>query len=430
MSLMNPVEESPTQRYHEEAQIGRTDVTDNNQDTPDDSCCDGSDDQSYPDGGFQAWLVVFGAWCAMFSSMGLLNTLAVLHAWVTENQLHGMAESTTAWIFSCYGFLLYFCGAQIGPLFDAYDIKVLIIPGSIGIVTSTILLSFSTEFYQFLLSLGILGGISASLLFYPAVSTISHWFLRKRSLATGICFPLIILYAAPSIGFPWAIRIVSLICVVSSMIACCLLRKRLPPNKEGGGAIDLKAFRDPKYAVITIAILITEFSLFIPYTYISSYGISKGMSLRSALMLNVLLSVGAIPGRALPGYFADRYGVLNVMVVTTSACRVLILGLWLPIRSENEAAINAFTTLFGFWSGAAIALAPVCIGQVCEAKDYGKRTGTSFFISSFGALIGIPIAGVILESGDSNYQGLIVLVGVTFVITTGTFYWAKKLLCA
>ncbi|KAL6918720.1 hypothetical protein FSST1_002746 [Fusarium sambucinum] len=380
----------------------------------------------------------------MLSSMGLLNTLAVLHAWVTENQLHGMAESTTAWIFSCYGFLLYFCGAQIGktlgPIFDAYDIKVLIIPGSIGIVTLTILLSFSTEFYQFLLSFGILGGISASLLFYPAVSTISHWFLRRRSLATGICltsgglggilFPLIILYAAPSIGFPWAIRIVSLICVVSSIIACCLLRKRLPPNKEGGGAIDLKALRDPKYAVITIAIFITEFSLFIPYTYISSYGISKGMSLRSALMLNVLLSVGAIPGRALPGYFADRYGVLNVMVVTTSACTVLILGLWLPIRSGNEAAINAFTTLFGFWSGAAIALAPVCIGQVCEAKDYGKRTGTSFFISSFGALIGIPIAGVILESGDNNYQGLIILVGVTFVITTGTFYWAKRLLCA
>lgn len=72
------------------------------------------DPLSYPEGGTQAWLVVFGAWCAMFSSMGLLNTLAVLHAWVTEHQLKGMAESKTGWIFGAYGFFLYFCGAQIG----------------------------------------------------------------------------------------------------------------------------------------------------------------------------------------------------------------------------------------------------------------------------------------------------------------------------
>lgn len=62
----------------------------------------------------QAWLVVFGAWCAMISAMGLLNTLAVLQAWVSEHQLHGMPESAIGWIFSTYGFFIYFCGAQIG----------------------------------------------------------------------------------------------------------------------------------------------------------------------------------------------------------------------------------------------------------------------------------------------------------------------------
>lgn len=70
--------------------------------------------QPYPEGGTKAWLVVLGAWCAMIPSMGLLNTLAVLQAFESENQLSGMSESKIGWIFSCYAFFLYFCGAQVG----------------------------------------------------------------------------------------------------------------------------------------------------------------------------------------------------------------------------------------------------------------------------------------------------------------------------
>ncbi|OBT66792.1 hypothetical protein VE03_03997 [Pseudogymnoascus sp. 23342-1-I1] len=105
----------------------------------------------YPEGGTSAWLVVLGAWCAMVPCMGLLNSLAILQAQVTEKELHRMLESTTGWIFSTYDFFLYFCGAQVGPIFDAHDVKFLIIPGTIGMVVSLVSLSFSNEFYQFLL---------------------------------------------------------------------------------------------------------------------------------------------------------------------------------------------------------------------------------------------------------------------------------------
>lgn len=72
--------------------------------------------ETYPEGGKDAWLVVAGAWCAMIPSMGILNTLAVLQAWVSEHELEGMSESTIGWVFSTYAFFLYFCGAQVGEL--------------------------------------------------------------------------------------------------------------------------------------------------------------------------------------------------------------------------------------------------------------------------------------------------------------------------
>ncbi|KAF6787343.1 oxalate formate antiporter, partial [Colletotrichum sojae] len=99
---------------------------------------------TYPEGGLQAWMAVLGAWCAMISYMGLLNTLAVLQAWVSEHQLRGTLESTVGWIFSTYSFFLYFCGAQIGPLFDAYDIRLLLVPGLVGMAAAVMCMSFST----------------------------------------------------------------------------------------------------------------------------------------------------------------------------------------------------------------------------------------------------------------------------------------------
>jgi hypothetical protein len=72
-------------------------------------------EELYPEGGLKAWLVVvLGAWSAMIPAMGLLNTLAVLQAWISENELRGISESQIGWIFSCYAFFLYICGAQVG----------------------------------------------------------------------------------------------------------------------------------------------------------------------------------------------------------------------------------------------------------------------------------------------------------------------------
>jgi hypothetical protein len=71
-------------------------------------------DEKFPEGGLQAWLVVLGAWCAMIPSMGLLNTIGVLHAWTAEHQLAAYSPSSVGWIFGVYSFFLYFGSAQVG----------------------------------------------------------------------------------------------------------------------------------------------------------------------------------------------------------------------------------------------------------------------------------------------------------------------------
>lgn len=140
--------------------------------------------------------------------------------------------------------------------------------------------------------------------------------------------------------------------------------------------------------------------------------------------MNPLLNAGAVPGRILPGYVADRFGTFNTMCITATACTVLIFALWVP-SGGNTAAVSAFSVLYGFWSGAAISLTPVSIGAVCDVQDVGKRIGTAYFISSFGALTGIPIAGAILEASGGSYNGLIYFAGTLYAVALLAFIAAR-----
>ncbi|OQD72889.1 hypothetical protein PENDEC_c018G05343 [Penicillium decumbens] len=367
----------------------------------------------YPEGGWTAWSVVLGAWCAMIPSMGLLNSLGTLHAWISTHQLKNQSESSLGWIFGAYGFFLYLAGAQAGPIFDTYGPRYVVIPGSVGIVASLICFSFSNEYYQIFLSFSVLGGLSACTLFTPAISAIGHWFNVRRGYATGIActaggiggviFPLIILFAAPKIGFPWTIRIIALISAVMCTIACILLKTRIPGNIKSGASIDFRALKDPEYASTVAAVFLVEFAVFIPYTYITSYAVDVGVGDKISYLLIVFLNIGAIPGRFLP---------------------VLTLALWLK-AGDNMAAIICYAVFFGFWSGAAISLTPVCISQVCATEDIGKRTGTTFTLSSIGTLTGIPIAGAIQQRDGGGYSGLIVFGGVLYLVAAIAFVLAR-----
>lgn len=68
----------------------------------------------YPEGGPRGWLVVLGAWCAMVPSMGILNTIGIIEAWLAENQLAPLPKSQIAWIVSLYSFFLYLGGSCAG----------------------------------------------------------------------------------------------------------------------------------------------------------------------------------------------------------------------------------------------------------------------------------------------------------------------------
>jgi hypothetical protein len=94
----------------------------------------------YPEGGLQAWLVVLGSWCALFAALGVANTLAIFQAYISQDQLSSYDPSQIGWIFSVYVFLAFACGIYIGPIFDVYGPRWLVLPGSVCVVASMFLI--------------------------------------------------------------------------------------------------------------------------------------------------------------------------------------------------------------------------------------------------------------------------------------------------
>lgn len=145
-----------------------------------------ADGNTYPEGGREAWLVVFGSFMGLFGSLGLVNSIGTFQAYIEDHQLKEYSSGNNGWIFSMFAFLTFFCGVQIGPVFDAKGPRFLVIAGSVLIMAMMIGIGFCTQYWHFMLAVGVAGGIGSSLLFTPAISAVGHFFSAKRGIATGI----------------------------------------------------------------------------------------------------------------------------------------------------------------------------------------------------------------------------------------------------
>jgi hypothetical protein len=71
----------------------------------------------FPDGGLTAWLVVFGGWCALFCTFGLINCVGVFVEYYARGPLSQYTISTVSWITSVQVFFMTFTGIVVSPRF-------------------------------------------------------------------------------------------------------------------------------------------------------------------------------------------------------------------------------------------------------------------------------------------------------------------------
>jgi predicted MFS family arabinose efflux permease len=202
---------------------------------------------------------------------------------------------------------------------------------------------------------------------------------------------------------------------------------------------DFRIFRDKSYLLLTIAIFLMEWALFVPITYLTTFASSSGaMSPAFSYQLVAIFNAGSCLGRWVPGLLADKLGRFNCMIGALAVCAATSLTFWLPAAlltpatADTALTIKALTivyaVIFGFASGSNISLTPVCVGQLCDTNQYGRYYATCYTVVSFSTLTGIPIAGGILgKTTGGSYWGVVIWTIVCYIISTGLFMWSRAL---
>lgn len=297
-------------------------------------------------------------------------------------------------------------------------------------------------YYHFILVFSVLGGVGTSLIASTSLSSIGHFFNRRRGLVTGIAFcggslggiafPIFLPALFTSSGFGAATRALGFFFIPLLLIANVLVGSRLSPKPFSRATLlpDLAIFNDLIFVVVIIALLLVEWGLFIPLGYITSFALSNGIDRKISNQLLSILNAGSFFGRLLPGFLADRIGRFNTMILMIIMCFITTIALWMPAAIASEILAKKWLSIFfalgfGFSSGGVISLGPPVIGELCETKDYGRYFSTCFTIVGIGTLMGIPVGGEILKRDHGSYEGMIGFSGACYAAGLGLFVYAR-----
>ncbi|KAJ3563241.1 hypothetical protein NPX13_g8269 [Xylaria arbuscula] len=356
----------------------------------------------------KAWVQVLGGFLICFNIWGLPNAFGAFQSFYALQYLTDYSSSAISWIGTVQSALLILLGLISGPLADLGYYRMLLYTGTLFTVVGMMLLSLSTQYYQVFLSQGVCVGIGCGLLYVPTLSLVGDTFKASRATAMGVVtsgialggviYTIVFLQLIPNLGFPWTVRIIGFIC-----------------HREATRLFDASVLRDAPFMCFALAQFFIFLGYLVPLFYIPTYAETVLKTSNSlALYLLVVSQAASLLGRLTASLPAQRFGV---MLVWVSCCVISGILCFTWIVSDDLPAFIAFCVLYGYFSGALIALPPSIFPILCpDPGTLGSRMGLSWTSSAISLLVGAPVGGALINTRTANFIGLQIWSGVTLLV--------------
>ncbi|KAF3020069.1 hypothetical protein E8E14_000637 [Neopestalotiopsis sp. 37M] len=314
---------------------------------------------------------VLGSFLILFSRF--MQTLGTLQAYLELHQLSEYSSRDIGWIAGVFTSLALFLGVQIGPVFDTFGDAFLAPLGCVLYIPVFFLLAQCEKYWQFMLTLGVLGGIGAGIFSVVGVGVIGNRFVRRRGIAMGcalsgssiggVVMPLMLRSLLPKVGWAWSMRAVAFLIAFASIGGVMCLRRLSPRRRSAarysGVALNFSVFTSGCFVFVTLGLAALEFAVFGMFSLLPTYAIKSSFSSDTGFLLLAIANATSCMGRLIPGIAGDRIGHFNMllcMILFTAVCTAIIL---VPFGSSSLGAIYAFAAIWGFGSGSFISLTPV-----------------------------------------------------------------------
>ncbi|KAJ7589158.1 major facilitator superfamily domain-containing protein [Mycena floridula] len=385
----------------------------------------------FPDGGFRAWLVVFGAMCVTFTTFGFVNSWGVFQSYYQQTLLTTSSPSSLAWIGSVQYSLVFLPGLFAGRLFDrGYDRAVLLCSSAL-LVTATFLVAECKVYWQFLLCQGFAVGLGCGGMMNPTLAVIGHWFKKRRGIAMGMTavgssiggtlIPIASRLLITRVGFPWTMRIIGFISIFTLTLANLFVRRRLAPQNVSGGLFNWRAFKSAPFSVYCASSFVNFLGVYTLLIYIDISAASVGINPDLSFYLVAIANAASGLGRFVAGHLADRFGPMNIMIPFTAAAGIITYA-W-PF-ARTAASLIVVAVLYGFASGSYVSLLTNPVMEFGETADIGRRVGMMMSILALGGLAGPPISGAI-NSATGGFEAVGYYAGSAVLVGVGLMCWVR-----
>ncbi|RAQ41018.1 MFS transporter (Mch2) [Aspergillus flavus] len=378
---------------------------------PTDSETQQVDSRPIPEGGY-GWVCVVCTFLMNAHTWGINSAYGVFLSYYLSSDVF---PGTTALEYAFVGGLSISCATLVSPLATYLDRRIstqLVL--NIGTVVETVSLittSFVRKNWQLFLSQGVCFGIGMGFCFCGSVGIVSHWFTKRRSLVNGITaagsgtggliYSLAVGHMIPTLGFPWAMRILGIISFVINLVCANLLRvpSSTRSNMRHTPIFSRALLRRLDYLTLLLWAFLSALGYIALLFSLSSYAVAVGFTHDQASLASALLNLGQAIGRPSVGLLSDYLGRVNVASGASALAGILCLIVW--VFAESLGVLYFFAIAVGLFAGTLFAAAAPLAAEVVGIEDLSAALGILWFVICPPTTVAEAIA-VQLRDSEAN----------------------------
>ncbi|KAF9441846.1 hypothetical protein P691DRAFT_682734, partial [Macrolepiota fuliginosa MF-IS2] len=181
-----------------------------------------------------------------------------------------------------------------------------------------------------------------------------------------------------------------------------------------------KFSKDGPFVFASLGLMVFPIGFYFPLYFIQLDAVKHTLDANFAFYSLVIVNGSSLIGRLSPGFLVKYVSVVNLIVVWTGICGILIIAL---TGVTNVAGFVVFGVIYGFSFGAFIALmAPLIAVLSDNIEELGLRMGIAFALCGETHIIlvsiGPPVQGALLGANfvwwkPAVFSGMFALVGTT-----------------
>lgn len=405
-----PIQDAPSK----EAQVERGNLDDSiERQQHEDTTSSSSDTDENPDGGY-GWMVVLAAAIHTFWINAWTGSFGIFQLALLETTLKQTSSSTLSFVGSLGLALspaLSIPAMRAGKMIGArWAALVGIILYGVGNIASGFAV---TSLPGLFLACGFMYGLSTSLMYAMANALPVQWFSSRLGTANGLVklgggigatvMAVVTGLLIEQVGVAWTFRIFGFASLATGVPAAFLIRERAPLSKSN--TIDWSLFKDMTFTCIFLCGAFGMFSTYTPTFFLPYMATSLGAS--SAAQSGVVACFNACMavGRLGSGFACDRFGTMNILVLTLVLNTITTFALWSV--SYTFDILIVFAVLNGLANGAFFVAQPTAIARL-EKDRAAAALALAITGWSPGLLVGNPIAGALIDTTHADVKHSIV----------------------